>query len=416
MVVFTLGGEYTAPSGNSADFLLICERDPTTQRPFISGTIHFDGIESEGLAYIFVLADGVGGFDPILCDGAISIPPAVFGECEFDVIDAAGDAILGARVMGSLFQLGTIDGNGGFEILPFVLSSELSFEREIEIEGGVAVGPITTPTSMEFSSGIDFVRGRVVFGHPEAPIFRQLYELSNDRRVEILTYPEECEYPIFLGDTHVDINDTPVRAGSIRFSLLFNHDARDIDEIHVWVKNKDGHAFRDTSKIIDHPGGSYTDHILTDPFKHSYSLTIPVHCVTDYDNEMFLEIVYRQDDMDVRVMAEHERYFIPFQPHFDDLRAFANLADQFSSNTAKSGATFVSATADSFERIYVTESESFVPQIVGGMKMELSSVFDELSKQILIEYDWVNISTLGISGTHSFNFVSDELGSGTIGG
>ncbi len=415
-VVFVMGAPgYVAPNGAATDFILSCESGNQLPPVVVYGAISFGPILSEGGVALFGLVSGECSFGGISTTGAIAVGIATYGESTFDIINSSGDGRRGQRVMSSMSRVGAITATGGFEILPFFLAAEFNFEDGIESIGSVACGPVVLPSEMHFSTGIDFVRGRVEFGYPVAPIFRQLYELSNDRRMEVRAYPEECDYPIFIGDTHRDINDKDIRVGTIRFSLSFDHDARDIDEIVVWVKNKDGHVFKDKAKIIDYPGGSYTDHILVDPFINSYSLTIPVHCVTDYDNEMFLEVVYRQDDTDVRVMREEERYFIPFQPHFDDLRAFANIADQFSSHTAKTGSTSFTSSFDELVQTFYFESDSTVPQITSGVKPPLSYSFDELTKIFLFEQDGVNI-TLGTSGMHSFTFVSDELGSGTIGG
>lgn len=415
-VVFVMGSPgYSAPYAAAADFILSCESGNQLPPAVAYGVGTFGPILSEGVLALFGLVSGECSFDVITTTGAVAVGIAAYGESAFDGINSSGDGRRGQRAMSSISRMGAITSTGGFEILPFFLASEFNFETGIVSAGAVTCGPVVMPSVMQFSTGIDFVRGRVEFGYPVAPIFRQLYELSNDRRMEVMSYPEECDYPIFIGDTHKDIDDNDIRVGTIRFSLSFDHDARDIDEIVVWVKNKDGHVFKDKAKIIDYPGGSYTDHILTDPFIHSYSLTIPIHCVTGRDNEMFLEIVYRQDDADVRVMREDERYFIPFQPHFDDKSAFANIADQFSSNTAKAGNSSFSSSFDELIQTFYFDSDSTKHILSCGSTPPLSYSFDELTKTFLFEQDGVNI-TLGTSGMHSFTFVSDDLSSGTIGG
>lgn len=416
IVVFVMGAPgYVAPNGAATDFILSCDAGTKLPPAIAYGVASFGPILSDGGIALFGLVSGECSFDGISATGDVAVGIATYGESTFDIINSSGDGQRGQRVMSSVSRVGSITATGGFEILPFFLAAEFNFEDGIESIGAVACGPVALPSVMHFSTGIDFVRGRVEFGYPTAPIFRQLYELSSDRRMEVMTYPEECDYPIFIGNTHKDINDNDLRVGTIRFSLSFDHDARDIDEIVVWVKNKDGHVFKDKAKIIDYPGGSYTSHVLSDPFVHSYSLTIPIHCVTDYENEMFLEIVYRQDDTDVRVMREDERYFIPFQPHFDDLRAFANIADQFSSNTGKTGNVGFSTSFDELGRTFYFESDYTNRIITSGVTPPLTYTFDELTKTFLFEQDGVNI-TLGTSGMHSFAFVSDDLSSGTIGG
>jgi len=198
-------------------------------------------------------------------------------------------------------------------------------------------GPITVCVQevknlMEFSDGISFVKGRIIFGYPEATIIRQVYEMSNNRSLVIPNVPENPSYAVFLNTTDFDLTDTELKRGTVDMSFSFAHDVTDIKQINVWISTPGGLTYLDKMTIIDYQGGNQKNHILYEPGKLTTQLSIPIHCISKKENQFYIEIEYKNTAVELvetrpRYFNASEKYVIPFQAHFDNRNPYLNIAD-----------------------------------------------------------------------------------------
>jgi len=412
--------EYLVPTSPQVNFDLTCGVG-TADIVWVIGSSGIGWIESEGYTILDVLVSSNNTFELVASIGTLDIPMAIGGAGTVGPITAYGYGERGVRILPTFARLNQIVSEGGVIVLPAVIGDAHIGEIEsVTVSPGVVLvqGSFTT---MEFSQGIIVSRGRIIHGFPTAPIFREIYELSNQRTVEIKAYPEDCNYPIYIGDTWIDKEDKNLRIGTIDFALSFDHDARDIDEINVWVQNPNGEMYRDRARIATYVNGQYTDHVLLRPFRDTNILHIPVHCVSDKDNQFFLEIVYRQDTQQVLVHQKEERYWIAFQPHMDNRMPYANIADQSSSVTGNAGNVMFSSVYDEIGQIFEPYEDSEFKGISPNFGRYLfTNSSDEFGRIFLTLEDGDSVETHK-SGCQStpfpfFSYISDDLGSIQIGG
>jgi hypothetical protein len=304
---------------------------------------------------------------PIVIEAEIAATAEAFGSSVFEmysdsVIDRGNTVRSFARIRTQVTSVGYL------EMTPvFAPASNVIGSNSISSTSGlITVCVIEVGQNMQFSDFISHLRGRVIFGYPEANLIRQAYEISNDRSMDIPNVPEDPCYGVHLKTTDYDLNDVELRRGTVDIQFTFSHDVGDIKRISVWVMGPDGHAYRDKMKIVDYANGNYDDHILFDPFKKTAVLNIPVHCIGEKDNQFYVEVEYKNSETDYpdnkpRVMRKEEKYLIPFQAQFDNRTPYLNLADNsfvngpqsspnklFTTEHVTIGATFYAAENDSF--------------------------------------------------------------------
>lgn len=192
----------------------------------------------------------------------------------------------------------------------------------------------TTVVDGELQSGdITLLGGRLTFGDDDHERVDQIYEVSNDRSMDIRECVPDPSYAVRLNTTDYDITGEELRRGTATFEFHFDHDISDIKQINVWLRNALGQTKIDTMRWNDRRYNNKAPHVLYEPFRNNKRiLRVPVHCIAPKENEFFIEIVYIENDNGVslarpRAQRERESYIIPFQAHFDNHNPYVNIAD-----------------------------------------------------------------------------------------
>lgn len=353
-ILLILGdNDYLAPNGGNIVFNIVCSDEDTTipevvvsgnllvsnwtfESEFsyvtslnVSGTLTSSNwsFQSEFSFYNWIDITGTPTIDTGSMVTEIAVAIAGFGAVTLEPIVSNAQVDRGNRVR-STARFAAIVSDGFISIDPRFEPIVVPL-GELSVSSQVTAAVVGCFANIEFSDNIRWNRGRVIYGYPEPPEFRQIYELSNQQSQVVPAYPEGCNYAIQIFSTRTDKNDVPIRTGTLRFELNFDHDSRDIDQIDVWVEDANGVQTRDKARIVDYPGGNYTHHILYDPYKDTGQLRIPVHCVNDRNKEFFLDVIYTQDTQEVKVYRKNEHYRIDLQSHFEEKysQPYANLSD-----------------------------------------------------------------------------------------
>lgn len=230
-------------------------------------------------------------------------------------------------------------------ILPFKdkIISEGRISSVEAISGNWHIGEIES-TSLSLSSywvapsdmqmgDIAHLQGRVVYGDDDDVVIEQIYEVSNDRSMVVAECVPNPRHAVRLNTTDFNITGEELRRGTATFHFKFDHDIRDIKQINVWLRTPNGGQKIDTMRWNDRRFNNKAPHILHEPFRYNTAqLTVPVHCISEKENQFFIEIEYLDHDSNEvlsrsRTFKERLSYIIPFQAHFDNRNPYVNIAD-----------------------------------------------------------------------------------------
>jgi hypothetical protein len=384
-------------------------------QPFVvTGNAELDPIAVEGFIGVTLSISGEAELDPITVEGSLDVSPVINGyNVQTGEITGSSEIERGNRILFSNMRAGNIITVGAVNISTDVLPSEVSL-GEIQVTSLVLEAAVVLPSDVQIGDIVSN-RNRVWVGYERAPKIREAYEISNNRFMDIPSYPEEANYPVLIGTTDFDLDGKEIKSGTLEFKLEYDHDRRDIDEITVWVLNSNGIAFKDKARIIGKRElGVMTDHVLYDPFRNHLSARIPVHCINDKDAEFYLEIKYAPDRIDTLNFRKEEKHIIPFQAHFDNRVPYLNIADSIPEINGNAG-------NQSFKQEYVSNTrifESFedisnchAQAGVHNKRVE----FDFLTRIFLDQQQSLGITSAN-AGNTKFEFEYVDLHAGQIGG
>lgn len=188
------------------------------------------------------------------------------------------------------------------------------------------------PSDMQMGD-IAHLEGRVVYGDDDDVIIEQIYEVSNGRSMVVAECVPNPRHAIRLNTTDFNITGEELRRGTATFHFKFDHDIRDIKQINVWLRTPNGGQKIDTMRWNDRRFNNKAPHILHEPFRYNTAqLTVPVHCISEKENQFFIEIEYLDHESNEvlsrsRTFKERLSYIIPFQAHFDNRKPYVNIAD-----------------------------------------------------------------------------------------
>lgn len=393
--------EYTYPDSTSADFSW-----NNNDYWFVSGSATLSG----GLTFV----------------GEIAVTNSVTGDNVFtiessSVIDRGNWVRSNARIRSPIVS------QGYAEMTPIVMPAVNDIgNMTISSQSGVIIATVfEVGQNMQFTDSISHLRGRVIFGYPKANIIRQVYEMSNNRSLVIPSVPEDPCYAVFLTTTDFNLTDEELRRGTVDMTFTFDHDLKDIVKISVWIKSPSGHISLDKMRIFDYPGGKQDPHILLEPFKYSSTYRIPIHCISKKENEFFIEVEYKNEDVSEidnrsRVMLEKENYRIPFQAHFDNRMPYLNIADHAMSDGPEASSNVYSLLDFSEQSREFLIPDSDVKDGINQNASEntwYSQKYEEITRIFLTPEDDVASITHGGGNSNTY-FIQEytNLSSGQIGG
>lgn len=425
-ILLILGdNDYLAPSGGNIVFNIVCgDEGPAVPEVVVSGNLLVSNwsFQSAFSFYNWIDISGTPTIDNGSMVAEIAVAIAGFGAFTSEPIISNAQVDRGNRIR-STARFAAIVSDGLISIDPRFEPITVPL-GEISISSQITAAVIGCFANMEFSDNIRWNRGRVLFGYPEPPEFRQIYELSNQQSQLVPAYPEGCNYAIQLFSTRTDKNDVPIRTGTLRFELNFDHDSRDIDQIDVWVEDVNGVQTRDKARIINYPGGDYTHHILYDPYKSTGQLRIPVHCVNDRNKEFFLDVIYTQNTQDVKVYRKDEHYRIDFQSHFEENynQSYANLSDHEVHPSGREGPNlFTPAYEWQGQITYIVPDDVWIEKMGPNATPFYwnNFAYDYLTQTFapILEDVWIEKSGFNAPSFNTlFSYIYDDLYSGQIGG
>lgn len=419
---------YPVPPGSQVDFFLVCDvKDVETV--LVQGEYSFEPITIQSEIHHWPntwFISGATTLESIGSESFIAVTLICSGSSEF-TIQSQSVIDRGNRIRSNTRIRSGITSEGYAEMTPVVLAANNTIgSNEISSTSGVIiVRVIELKNSISFSTGISHLRGRVLFGYPRAPIIKQVYEVSNSRSDQIVNFPEDVQYAVYMPTTDLNLTDEVLRRGTVDLAFEFTHDLIDIERISVWVMTAEGNAVKDQMKIFDYPGGNYDDHILQNPFSNTSSLRIPIHCISKKSNQFYIEVEYRNPSVDNnldrnrdRVMLKEEKYIIPFQAHFDNRNPYVNIADhEFVNGPQTNNNTWY---AEELEQILpidlIPDGDSSNPGSHSNSNTWYVEELEELTKTFEVDNDPIEAVTLG--STVNIYFIKEyvDLTSTQIGG
>jgi hypothetical protein len=396
----------------SGDFVIISEGYAEQEIPTGEGIAPIGDIIVEGDANFALVPTGTGTatLDVVVSGFAeyLNLPTAWGNATLGDILGSVVPSFeVGARVFWTNTTLEIV--SEGYALTPFSaegyislgeIVSDGSFITRVLAEGTVFLGTIESS-------------GRAYFGPPEQATAREIYEASMVRTMDVKQYPSACKYPVYVPTTDYNIIGTKLRRGTLEYTLTFPFDAALVERIIVWIVDQNGNATKD--QIALWQDGPTIPHELSEPFRNAYTIAIPIHCVNNFEYEFFLEIQYKNAFHQGTVDIGAQRFYVPFQAHYDNRSDYINITDSFNTAnlTDKRKPYF---RYDSFEPVRVdqffTHEESIL--ISNTEAPTLMAQYDVIGVKELVEYDITRVSIL--PGTYYFEHKYFELDRGQIGG
>lgn len=300
---------------------------------------------------------------------------------------------------GSAYQINSVFGNLQSDAID-------SFSRSVSTIQ-------TIPTVATIHGDIRHLRGRIVSGYEDEDIIEQIYEVSKDRKLLVQECPPDPRYPVRLHTTDFNISQEEIKRGTAVFEFDFDFELDAVKEIKVWLKTPNGGHKLDTMRWNNKNHDRKAPHILEGPIR----FRVPVHCISDIQNEFFLEIDFLDKTNEVVSRSRHfkERlsYIIPFQAHFDNREPYVNIADHVSLES-RGGHSSLQTVTEYPKMASLVLDDHLVAAPLGTLSDSFETLYEE-PKMIYLQLE-ERMKIVANGGITYFIKESDDLYNINIGG